>query len=125
MLEMAKRLENLCDVPRSYFTSVSDFMKDLETTCIDPNTYRGELYLELHRGTLTNQHEIKYNNRKAEFLLRDLEFLTVCESIKKGIACDAENTNKHYETLLINQFHDILPGTCINRAHEVTYAVTV
>ncbi|MBQ3527545.1 MAG: alpha-mannosidase [Clostridia bacterium] len=118
MLEMAKRLENLCDVPRSYFTSVSDFMKDLETTCIDPNTYRGELYLELHRGTLTNQHEIKYNNRKAEFLLRDLEFLTVCESIKKRIACDAENTNKHYETLLINQFHDILPGTCINRAHE-------
>ncbi len=47
-------------------------MKELESTCVNPNTYRGELYLELHRGTLTNQHEIKFNNRKAELALRNL-----------------------------------------------------
>jgi alpha-mannosidase len=118
MIETARRCEDLYDVPKTYHTTVSDFMKDLESTCVNPNTYRGELYLELHRGTLTNQHEIKYNNRKAEIALRDLEFLTVCESLKRAIPCSAEKTNKLYETLLLNQFHDILPGTCINRAHE-------
>lgn len=118
MLETARRCENLYDVPKTYHTTVSDFMKELESSCANPNTYRGELYLELHRGTLTNQHEIKYNNRKAELALRDLEFLTVTESVKNDMACSTENTNKLYETVLLNQFHDILPGTCINRAHE-------
>ena len=118
MLESARRCVDLCDVPRIKYTSVSDFMKELEAGSCLPDTYRGELYLELHRGTLTNQHEIKYNNRKAELALRDLEFLTVCESVGKGKSCSAEKTNELYETLLLNQFHDILPGTCINRAHE-------
>ncbi len=118
MLEMARRCTDLCEVPKINYTTVSEFMRDLESTCTDPNTYRGELYLELHRGTLTNQHEIKYNNRKAELALRDLEYLTVNESVKKGIPASTKETNKLYEVLLINQFHDILPGTCINRAHE-------
>ena len=118
MIETARRVENLCDVPRTYHTTVSDFMKELEKTAVNPNTYRGELYLELHRGTLTNQHEIKYNNRKAELALRDLEFFTVDKAVKDDAPCSTEQTNKLYETVLLNQFHDILPGTCINRAHE-------
>lgn len=117
MIEMARRCENLNEIPNAYFTAVGDFMKNLENTAVNPNTYRGELYLELHRGTLTNQHEIKRNNRKAELLLRDFEMLTVSESIKSSIACSTQCSNKYYETLLINQFHDILPGTCINKAH--------
>lgn len=118
MLEVARRCEDLYDVPRAYHTTVSDFMKNLEKTAKNPNLYKGELYLELHRGTLTNQHEIKRNNRKAELKLRDLEYLTVSDSVSKGIPCSAEKTNELYEPLLINQFHDILPGTCIHRAHE-------
>ena len=117
MIEMAKRCENLNEIPNAYYTTVGDFMKELEKTVTNPNVYRGELYLELHRGTLTNQHEIKLNNRKAELRLRDLEFLTVNESVKKARPCSAEKTNELYKTLLINQFHDILPGTCINKAH--------
>ena len=118
MIETARRCEDLYDVPKTYHTSVSDFMKNLESSAVNPNTYRGELYLELHRGTLTNQHEIKYNNRKAELALRDLEYLTVCQSVENGVPCSTKETNKLYETVLLNQFHDILPGTCINRAHE-------
>ena len=95
-----------------------DFMKELEQSCQNPNTYRGELYLELHRGTLTNQHTIKRNNRKAEFALRDLEIATVMDSVKNNKAADSAEIAPLYETLLINQFHDSLPGTCINRAHE-------
>ncbi|MDE6723385.1 MAG: alpha-mannosidase, partial [Eubacterium sp.] len=117
MIEMAKRCKNLNEIPNAYYTSVGDFMKNLEKTAVNPNTYRGELYLELHRGTLTNQHEIKRNNRKAELLLRDFEILSVNESVKSNTASSTEKSNKYYKTLLINQFHDILPGTCINKAH--------
>lgn len=117
MIEMSRRVADLNEVPRAYSTTVSDFMKDLEATSVNPNTYRGELYLELHRGTLTNQHEIKRNNRKAEQRLRDLEFLTTAQAVEKKVPCSAESNNDLYETLLINQFHDILPGTCINKAH--------
>lgn len=117
MVELAKRIEDLDGVGKSKHMTVSDFMKDLEATAVNPNTYKGELYLELHRGTLTNQHTIKRNNRKSELALRDLEILTVNEAKKNGKAASSEKIAPLYETLLINQFHDILPGTCLARAH--------
>lgn len=117
MAEMARRCQNLNEIPNAYYTSIGNFMKQLEETAVHPNIYRGELYLELHRGTLTNQHEIKRNNRKAELLLRDFEILLVNKGIKTNEALSNENSNQYYKTLLLNQFHDILPGTCINKAH--------
>lgn len=117
MIEMSRRCKNLNEIPNAYYTTVGDFMQELENTAVNPNVYRGELYLELHRGTLTNQHEIKRNNRKAELRLRDLELLKVNEAVISSAPCSTKETNKLYKTLLINQFHDILPGTCINKAH--------
>ncbi len=117
MIEMARRCENLEGVPKTEHKLVGEFMKELEESCVSPNTYRGELYLELHRGTLTNQHTIKRNNRKAENALRDLEIATVNDAVKNGKVADSAEIAPLYETLLLNQFHDILPGTCINKAH--------
>ncbi len=118
MIENAKRIADLDGVGKSKHMTVSDFMKDLEATAVNPNTYKGELYLELHRGTLTNQHTIKRNNRKSEIALRELEILTVNEAVKNKTAASEEKIAPLYESLLINQFHDILPGTCIHRAHK-------
>ena len=73
MVELANRLGDVEGLPKSSHTTVSEFMQRLEKTVKDPSIYAGELYLELHRGTLTNQHTIKRNNRKAEIALRDLE----------------------------------------------------
>jgi len=98
--------------------SVSDFMKRLEKEAVNPNVYSGELYLELHRGTLTNQHQIKRNNRKAEIAIHNAELLTVAEAVKTGRPASDEEIHPLLETLLVNQFHDILPGTCIQTAHE-------
>lgn len=117
MIEMARRIEDLDGVPKTGYKLVGDFMKELEESAVNPNTYRGELYLELHRGTLTNQHTIKRNNRKSELALRDLEIVTVNDAVKCGKAADSAEIAPLYETLLMNQFHDILPGTCINKAH--------
>lgn len=118
MVEIAKRCTDLEGCPKAEHTTVSAFMKDLEKTIVNPNTYAGELYLELHRGTLTNQHVIKSNNRKAEIAIRNAEILTVANAVKKGEVASDKAIRPQLETLLVNQFHDILPGTCIQTAHE-------
>lgn len=124
MIEFARRCEDTAGCPKTKYSLVGDYMKEIEATCSNPNTYRGELYLELHRGTLTNQHTIKRNNRKSELALRDLEIATVSKAVKEGKAASGEEVAPLYETLLINQFHDILPGTCIHRAHVESRAQT-
>lgn len=118
MIEMAERLKDLEGMPRTSHTTVSRFMQELEKGLTEPSTYNGELYLELHRGTLTNQHVIKRNNRKAEFALRDLEYVTVRNAIANQEEASAEEIDPLTGELLVNQFHDILPGTCIPRAHD-------
>ena len=127
MIEEARRVKDLAGCPKCEHTTVGDFMKDLEKTAVNPNVYKGELYLELHRGTLTNQHQIKRNNRKCELALRDVEILTVDNAIKAKKAADSKEIAPLYRSLLQNQFHDILPGTCIPRAHkeskEQTFAI--
>ena len=117
MIETARRIRDLEGVPKSEHTTVSKFMHDLEGSIRKPTTYAGELYLELHRGTLTNQHPIKRNNRKLELALHNLEAATVRKAVKAGVAADGKDINPLTESLLVNQFHDILPGTCIHRAH--------
>lgn len=110
MVEMAGRIADVNGCPRTRHTTVSSFMKKLEAEAEDVPVHSGELYLELHRGTLTSFHDIKKNNRRAERAFHDLEFAqAVCWLLGK-------RTKAHedwYETLLVNQFHDILPGTCI------------
>ncbi|MDR3121897.1 MAG: glycosyl hydrolase-related protein [Clostridiales bacterium] len=124
MLESARRVEDLEGLPRARYMTVSDFMQTLERTIVNPSTYSGELYLELHRGTLTNQHTIKRNNRLAEIAIHDLEYITVRHALARSEIADGAQIRPLVGTLLINQFHDILPGTCIPEAHEQSKAET-
>lgn len=114
MVEMANRVQDIQGCPKARHTTVSDFMQKLEKEA-DAPLYAGELYLEGHRGTLTSFHEIKRNNRKAEVALHDLEFASAMRLIAGK---EAPSCNDCYETLLVNQFHDILPGTCIPEVNE-------
>jgi alpha-mannosidase len=118
MIEMANRLGDVEGLPKSSHITVSEFMNRLEETITDPSTYSGELYLELHRGTLTNQHTIKRNNRLAEIELRNLEYVTVRDAINNAKIASDDKIHPLMKDLLVNQFHDILPGTCIPQAHE-------
>ena len=118
MIEMARRCKDIEGCPKVEHMLVGEFMEKLEASLVDSPTIFGELYLELHRGTLTNQHTIKRNNRLSEIKLRDLEYLTVRNAIDNDKACQDTHIKPLMETLLVNQFHDILPGTCIPRAHE-------
>ncbi len=124
MIEMSRRVADLEGVPRSGHTTVGRFMDQLRDSIRKPTVYADELYLELHRGTLTNQHAIKRNNRLSEIALHDLEYATVRRAVEAGQAADGAAIHPLTETLLVNQFHDILPGTCIHRVHQESIAAT-
>ena len=117
MLEMARRVADLEGVPKSEHTTASRFMQQLEAEAVKPPIHVGELYFEGHRGTLTQMHQIKRNNRKAEFALRNLELLESL-AVANGEAPNRKRLKALYELLLINQFHDILPGTSIPEVHD-------
>jgi alpha-mannosidase len=118
MIEMARRVSDLEGVPRSEHMTASEFMQQLEENAVNPPLHVGELYFEGHRGTLTQMHQIKRNNRKAELALRDLELFESITAVHDGSLPDRQRLKQLYELLLINQFHDILPGTSIPEVHD-------
>jgi len=78
----------------------------------------GELYLEYHRGTYTSMARNKKYNRKTEFLNTDVELLNVINMVSTKASYPQESINTCWETTLLNQFHDILPGSSIKEVYE-------
>ena len=81
-------------------------------------TWEGELYFEYHRGTYTSMARNKRSNRKAEIHMMDLELLCVLAADR--VAYPAADLDSMWKSILINQFHDILPGSSIHEVYEVT-----
>jgi alpha-mannosidase len=83
-------------------------------------TWYGELYFELHRGTYTTQAYNKRNNRKSEVLLHDIEYLATLATIggKKGYKYPKKEIDTMWENVLLCQFHDCLPGSCIEMCYD-------
>jgi len=115
MVELARRASAIEGMPKVEYSTISEFMQKIEASSDRLPEFSGELYLELHRGTLTQMHDIKRNNRKAELALRDMEFVNVYSGAKKS-----DKTDELYKALLINQFHDILPGTSLTCVNDLT-----
>ena len=72
-----------------------------------------ELYLELHRGTYTTKGDRKRKNRQLEVLLGTAEILRTIAAIEWGLDYPLAELTTAWQTVLTNQFHDILPGTAI------------
>lgn len=81
-------------------------------------TWEGELYFEYHRGTYTSMARNKRSNRKAELHMMDLELL--CVLAADHVAYPVSDLDAMWKGILINQFHDILPGSSIHEVYEVT-----
>lgn len=85
----------------------------------------GELYLEFHRGTYTSVAKVKRNNRKAEFKLQNTEWLSSLAESCCGLRYPKKTLDECWETVLTNQFHDVLPGSAIPEVYadtDVDYA---
>lgn len=115
-VERALRMHNFEGAPKVKFGRADEFFERASKYDNYPK-WVGELYLELHRGTLTTQAKNKLFNRKFEQKLVELENLYSRLPLKDY----PDNVlNELWKTLLINQFHDILPGSSIHEVYEDT-----
>jgi alpha-mannosidase len=113
-LESYARLQNYPSMPKLEMTRVDDFYKALPT---DLPVWKGEMYLELHRGTLTTQARIKKLHRALEHRLLETEMLWSLAWLEGETYPQAQLENL-WKTLLLHQFHDILPGSSIREVYE-------
>lgn len=81
-------------------------------------TWNGELYFEYHRGTLTSVPKVKMNNRKGEFALLNAEFFGSLAKMLCNANYPKTLIDKNWKLLLLNQFHDILPGSSIGDVYK-------
>ena len=123
MLETSKRMEKgVKGIPkvrqetaRVFFDELKDRVKDNRRL----ETWEGELYFEYHRGTYTSMARNKRSNRKSELMMMDLELLGVLAGELLPYPAEAD-TRLWRDIILLNQFHDILPGSSIAQVYEVT-----
>lgn len=94
-----------------------DFFREAKARSRDLATWVGELYLELHRGTYTSQAANKKSNRASEFLLRDAEILS-CFAPGFPEEYPQAELEKAWKLVLLNQFHDIIPGSSVNEVYR-------
>ena len=118
-LEYARRQQDLEGQPKLKFGSIREFMDGLNKKRGEYPDWQGELYLEYHRGTYTSQALTKWYNRKLEIKLRNAEILAVMAR-GNGLDYPAKEFESCWKDLLVNQFHDILPGTSIAEVYQDT-----
>ncbi|KAG8964143.1 Glycoside hydrolase, 38 vacuolar alpha mannosidase [Tulasnella sp. 408] len=135
MLENLRRIRATANEHRelpvvSMGESVDDFYDDIHKHTEEGKTlpvWRGELYLEFHRGTYTSHGSIKKGNRHSETLMRDVEYLATLASLFKPekYSYPKDTIDTCWEKVLLNQFHDVLPGSAIGMVYidaEQNYA---
>ncbi|KAI7833296.1 glycosyl hydrolases family 38 N-terminal domain-containing protein [Kickxella alabastrina] len=124
MLERLRRMEDVDGLPRVKQAHPNEFYEHVEKTAKDLVSWRGELYFELHRGTYTSQAKTKKQNRQAEFLLRDLELLSVvARSLGKNFVYPSKEITRLWKLACLNQFHDVIPGSSIEMVYKDSDAI--
>ncbi|ALO06920.1 Putative alpha-mannosidase [Streptomyces venezuelae] len=125
MVAKAARLRDLEGSARVTWERPAEFFAKAEAEYPDPPVWVGELYLELHRATLTSQARTKQGNRASENLLREAELWSAAAAVRLGTPYPYQELDRIWKTVLLHQFHDILPGSSIAWVHreaERTYA---
>lgn len=118
MLERAEALKNIPGVPETVNSSAHEFFEEIGKKADEFPVYDGELYFENHRGTFTSQAFVKKNNRRGEFALRNAEILSSAAELMGKSDYDGAELERLWKILLVNQFHDILPGSSIHEVYE-------
>ena len=114
MIETMLRARDLQGLPRTRMAAPAELFEALEAEPGERPTILGELYFEYHRGTYTTQARTKRGNRRAEIALHDAEFLATVA----GGDYPRQELDRLWKLLLLQQFHDILPGSSIRLVYE-------
>ncbi|WP_104178052.1 glycoside hydrolase family 38 C-terminal domain-containing protein [Cryobacterium sp. Y50] len=118
MIAAAHRTRSLEGSPTVELSSPRRFFEAAEAEYAAPPVWSGELYLEFHRGTLTSQARTKQGNRRCEHLLREAELWATAASVRVGTEYPRAAFDNAWQTVLLQQFHDILPGSSIAWVHR-------
>ncbi|MFE9021453.1 alpha-mannosidase [Streptomyces sp. NPDC007808] len=126
IMERARRLADLEGSPKVVVEHPDEFFAKAREEYPDAPVWVGELYLELHRATYTSQARTKQGNRRSEHRLREAELWATTAALHApGYAYPYEKLDRLWKTVLLHQFHDILPGSSIAWVHreaEAEYA---
>ncbi|HXH34943.1 MAG TPA: glycoside hydrolase family 38 C-terminal domain-containing protein [Plantibacter sp.] len=122
MLAVAARTRSLEGSPTVEIATPTAFFDAARESYPSPPVWSGELYLEFHRGTYTSQARTKRGNRRSEHLLREAELWAATAAIRTGAEYPYEALATSWHTVLLQQFHDILPGSSIAWVHQVAEA---
>ncbi len=112
MIELMHRFNKLSVMPETRHITCKEFLHENFNSEHKFDVWDGELYLEMHRGTFTTKSDIKKYNRKLENKFRLAELLSTLRA-QNGSEYPAEQLRELYKKFLVNQFHDILPGSHI------------
>ncbi|XP_060473999.2 alpha-mannosidase 2C1 isoform X2 [Panthera onca] len=119
MVDRLKRLHNTDGLPRVQLSSPGRLFSALETDSGQLCTWVGELFLELHNGTYTTHAQIKKGNRECERILHDVELLSSLAVARSAqFLYPAAQLQDLWRLLLLNQFHDVVTGSCIELVAE-------
>lgn len=122
MLARASRLRDLDGSARVEVERPDAFFEQAEAEYPDAPIWVGELYLEMHRGTYTSQAKTKQGNRRSEHLLREAELWASTATVRTGAPYPSEELDRIWKVVLLQQFHDILPGSSIGWVHREAVA---
>ncbi|MFK4297881.1 alpha-mannosidase [Arthrobacter sp. GAS37] len=123
MTGRARRLQNLEGSAQVVWEHPDVFFDAAKAELPHPAVWVGELYLELHRGTLTSQHGTKSRHRRAEHALIEAELWAATDAVRAGNAYPQAELEQLWQQVLLHEFHDILPGTSIAWVHREAVAV--
>ncbi|XAS68352.1 glycoside hydrolase family 38 C-terminal domain-containing protein [Micrococcaceae bacterium Sec5.7] len=120
MLAAAHRTADLEGSPKVRIGSAGSFFAQAEAEYKALPVWVGEMYLELHRGTYTSQAKTKQGNRRSEHLLREAELWCSTAVVRTAGAFTypAAELKRLWRLVLLQQFHDILPGSSIAWVHQ-------
>lgn len=113
MIELMHRFDKLSVMPKCEHMGGAEFLEKNLKDNKNLQTWDGELYLEMHRGTFTTKSNLKQKNRQLEFKFRTAEMLSVLRGDD-----NRDTLTALYKKFLVNQFHDILPGSHIHPVYE-------
>ncbi|XP_062998541.1 alpha-mannosidase 2C1 isoform X2 [Elgaria multicarinata webbii] len=119
ILDRLRRMKDTDGLPRIQMSAPDRLFSALEKEKAQLCTWVGELFLELHNGTYTTHGQIKKGNRECERLLHDIEVLSsLALSREPSFQYPSAKLQHLWRLLLLNQFHDVLPGSCIQLVAE-------
>ncbi|WP_255945911.1 alpha-mannosidase [Streptomyces odontomachi] len=118
MVARSARMGGLEGAASVVWETPKEFFEKAEAEYPEAPVWVGELYLELHRATLTSQAKTKQGNRRSEHLLREAELWAATAAVRTGFAYPHEQLDRLWKTVLLHQFHDILPGSSIAWVHR-------